>query len=196
MDLSDPPRAAASPSSRSARATACRTSRPRSRPPTRSRFVDRLSAAGACRSSRCRPSCSPKWVPQMARRGRGVRAASRGGRARATPRSCPNLAGLDRALAAGVTGNRDLRGVDRDLQPQEHQPEHRRVARHLRASSASGAHRPRLRVRGYLSTAFGCPYEGDVAPERGRQRSPRDCSTWACSRSPSATRSASRIRAR
>jgi hydroxymethylglutaryl-CoA lyase len=28
------------------------------------------------------------------------------------------------------------------------------------------AHAAGLRVRGYLSTAFGCPFEGDVAPER------------------------------
>ena len=53
-----------------------------------------------------------------------------------------------------------------------------------------------LRVRGYLSTAFGCPYEGAVAPDTRRRRGRADSPISACSKWRSATRSASRIPAR
>ena len=46
--------------------------------------------------------------------------------------------------------------------PRQHQPEHRQIpSRHTRPSA--GRDEAGLRVRGYLSTAFGCPYEGDVS---------------------------------
>ncbi len=74
----------------------------------------------------------------------------------------PNLAGLERALAAGVSevaifaaasetfSQRNInRTIDQSLEV------YREVA--ARASAAG------VRVRGYLSTAFGCPFEGPVA---------------------------------
>jgi hydroxymethylglutaryl-CoA lyase len=75
----------------------------------------------------------------------------------------PNLAGLDRAMSAGVKeiaifaastetfSRKNInQGIDESL---EH---YTQVCR--RAIDAG------LRVRGYLSTAFGCPYEGQVSP--------------------------------
>ncbi len=35
--------------------------------------------------------------------------------------------------------------------------------------SSSAAKAEKIRIRGYVSTAFGCPYEGDVAPEAVRE---------------------------
>jgi len=77
----------------------------------------------------------------------------------------PNLAGLDRALAAGVAeiavfaassetfSRRNInQGIDQSLAT------YRDVCDRARAAG--------LRVRGYLSTAFGCPFEGDVPPAR------------------------------
>ena len=98
-------------------------------------------------------------------RRRGVRAASRARPGIRYTALVPNLAGLDRALAAGVGEIAIFAAVDRNVQPEEHQSEHRRLAGDLQAGVRSRAGAG-LRVRGYLSTAFGCPYEGDVAPER------------------------------
>jgi hydroxymethylglutaryl-CoA lyase len=126
-------------------------------------FVNRLSAArlpvievGAF--------VSPKWVPQMADSGDVFAGITQQPGIRYTA-LVPNLAGLDRALAAGVAeiavfaassetfSRKNInQGVDESLAA------YRLVcARALEAG---------LRVRGYLSTAFGCPFEGDVAPAR------------------------------
>ena len=89
----------------------------------------------------------------------------------------PNERGLDRALAlreelAARGGTRGVRRDQRvhvglgDPQPQEREPLDRRVAR--RGWRACwGAHASEgLRCEGVISTAFGCPYEGRVPPER------------------------------
>ena len=88
--------------------------------------------------------------------------------------------------------DRGVRRVHRDLQPQEHQPEHRRLARHLRAGLRArarvGAARPRLpldRVR--LSV------RGRRRPGARRRRRRAAGAISASSRSRSATPSASRI---
>jgi hydroxymethylglutaryl-CoA lyase len=126
-------------------------------------FVDRLSAAGMP-VIEVSAFVSPKWVPQMAdatevfagiTRRPGVRYSA----------LVPNLAGLERALAAAVTevaifaastetfSRKNInQGVDDSLATYKQVCE--------RAIAAG------LRVRGYLSTAFGCPFEGDVDPAR------------------------------
>lgn len=107
---------------------------------------------------------SPKWVPQMADAGEVFAGITRVPGTRYTA-LVPNLAGLDRALAAGVTeiavfaassetfSRRNInQSIDDSL-----------TAYKQVCDRALGAG---LRVRGYLSTAFGCPFEGDVPPER------------------------------
>jgi isopropylmalate/homocitrate/citramalate synthase len=77
----------------------------------------------------------------------------------------PNLAGLERAQRAGVTevaifaassetfSRKNInQGIDESLAT------YKAVCDAARAAS--------IRVRGYLSTAFGCPYEGHVPPEK------------------------------
>ncbi len=66
-------------------------------------------------------------------------------------------------------GDRDLRCRLRDVQPTQHQPEHRRRLSPSTGRSARGPRRQGMRVRAYLSTAFGCPYEGDVPVVPGRR---------------------------
>ena len=85
----------ASRSSRSARATACRT-RPASSPTAdKIAFVDRADAPPGHRSIEVSAFVVPKWVPQMADAARGVRRHHAAGRASATPRWCRTCAGLD-----------------------------------------------------------------------------------------------------
>jgi len=77
----------------------------------------------------------------------------------------PNLAGLDRALAAGVAEIAIFAAASETFSRKNINQTiddslggYRQVCE--RAIAAG------LRVRGYLSTAFGCPFEGDVPPAR------------------------------
>jgi hydroxymethylglutaryl-CoA lyase len=107
---------------------------------------------------------SPKWVPQMAdasevfagiRRQPGIRYTA----------LVPNLAGLDRALAAGV---REIAIFAASSETFSRKNINQSIDQSLAgyAEVCNRALASGLRVRGYLSTAFGCPYEGDVPPER------------------------------
>ena len=122
-------------------------------------FINRLSAAGLP-AIEVSAFVSPKWVPQMA----DVSAVFAGIARRPGTRYSalvPNLTGLERALQAGVTdvavfaaasetfSRKNInQGIEESLAGYKVVTE--------RALAAG------LRVRGYLSTAFGCPYEGAV----------------------------------
>ena len=122
-------------------------------------FIYRLSAAGLP-AIEVSAFVSPKWVPQMA----DVSAVFAGIARRPGTRYSalvPNLTGLERALQAGVTdvavfaaasetfSRKNInQGIEESLAGYKVVTE--------RALAAG------LRVRGYLSTAFGCPYEGAV----------------------------------
>jgi hypothetical protein len=73
----------------------------------------------------------------------------------------PNEQGYERARAVGVRRDRGVRRRLGGLQPPQHQRQHRRVDRTLPpgvdARQADG-----VRVRGYVSTVLGCPYQGEV----------------------------------
>ena len=126
-------------------------------------FVNRLADAG---HSRIEVSAfvSPKWVPQMAdatevfaglTRKPGVRYSA----------LVPNLKGLERARAANVdevaifpaaSETFSTRNINQTI------GEAMAAAKEVcGAARAAG-----LRVRGYLSTVFGCPFEGDVPVAR------------------------------
>ncbi len=107
---------------------------------------------------------SPKAVPQMAGSDEVLRALSRQTAAR-LPTLVPNRAGFERACAAGAreiavftaaseTFNRHNvhASIDESFA---------RFREFVPEALAAG-----LRVRGYVSTCFGCPYEGPVDPAR------------------------------
>ncbi|HEX7085648.1 MAG TPA: hydroxymethylglutaryl-CoA lyase [Vicinamibacterales bacterium] len=126
-------------------------------------FVDALTDAGLP-VIEATAFVSPRWVPQMAdaievaggiRRRKGTRYTA----------LVPNMRGLEGAMEAGLTevavfaaasetfSRRNInRSIDESLGL---------YAEVVRAAQAGG-----LRVRGYLSTAFGCPFEGAVPAER------------------------------
>jgi len=126
-------------------------------------FVDALSAAGLP-VIEAGGFVGPASVPQMADSGEvfaGIRRRT-GTRYSAL---VPNLKGLERAVAGRVTeialfaaasetfSRRNInRSIDESLTI---------YADVARAAAGAG-----LRVRGYVSTAFGCPYEGDVPVSR------------------------------
>ena len=125
------------------------------------RFVDALSAAGH-RAIEVSSFVSPRWVPQMADAAEVVAAITRRPGVRYTA-LVPNLPGLERAIAAHVSevavfaaasetfSRRNInQTIDASLQ---------RYTEVIGRALAAG-----LRVRGYVSCAFGCPFEGPVTP--------------------------------
>jgi hydroxymethylglutaryl-CoA lyase len=125
-------------------------------------FVDRLSAAGLP-VIEVSAFVSPRWVPQMAdaaevfagiARREGTRYAA----------LVPNLTGLERAQAAGVA---DIALFAAASETFSRRNINQSVAESLARYRAVSARALELgmRVRGYVSTAFGCPFEGTVAPD-------------------------------
>ena len=126
-------------------------------------FIERLSAAGLT-AIEVAAFVSPRRVPRMADAEAVVRGLARHP---GTTYSAlvPNLAGLNRALAAGLgeiaifpaaSETFSRRNINRGVE--ESLAEFREV---VATALAAG-----VRVRGYLSTSFGCPYEGDVPAAR------------------------------
>jgi isopropylmalate/homocitrate/citramalate synthase len=126
-------------------------------------FIDRLSAAGLP-VIEVGAFVSPKWVPQMAGTAEVFAKIARRSGTRYTA-LVPNLQGLDRALAAGVTEVAIFAAAtDAFSRKNINQSVDESLATYKAVcdrAAASG-----VRVRGYLSTAFGCPYEGAVEPSR------------------------------
>jgi hydroxymethylglutaryl-CoA lyase len=126
-------------------------------------FVNRLSAANLP-VIEVSAFVSPKWVPQMADAAEVFAGITRVSGIRYTA-LVPNLAGLDRALAAGVseiavfaaaTETFSRKNINQSID--ESLATYAQVSERARAAG--------MRVRGYLSTAFGCPFEGAVDPSR------------------------------
>jgi len=126
-------------------------------------FVDALSAAGHA-VIEVSAFVSPKWVPQMADAAEVFAGITRRDGVRYTA-LVPNLAGLARAAAAEVTEiaifaassqTFSRRNINQSID--ESLATYRAVCD---AALAQGR-----RVRGYLSTCFGCPFEGPVPPAR------------------------------
>lgn len=107
---------------------------------------------------------SPKWVPQMADADDLFRAIARRPGIRYSA-LVPNVAGLERAVAAGVDDIAIFAAAtDTFSRKNINQTVDESLATYKEVCDRALA--ARLRVRGYVSTAFGCPFEGDVAPER------------------------------
>ncbi len=107
---------------------------------------------------------SPRWVPQMADAAEVFAGITRAPGIR-YPALVPNLAGLDRAVAAGVT---EIAVFAASTETFSRKNINQSIDESL-ATYAQVCDRARaagLRVRGYLSTAFGCPFEGAVMPDR------------------------------
>jgi hydroxymethylglutaryl-CoA lyase len=126
-------------------------------------FVDLLSKAGHS-VIEVSAFVSPKWVPQMGDAAGVFAGITRRPGVRYTA-LVPNRAGLDRAIAAGVTEIGVFAAASETFSL-------RNLNQTIDASLATyrdvcaGALEAGLRVRGYLSTCFGCPFEGAVPPAR------------------------------
>jgi hydroxymethylglutaryl-CoA lyase len=126
-------------------------------------FVNLLSAAGLP-IIEVSAFVSPKWVPQMADASDVFAGIARRAGTRYTA-LVPNVAGLDRALAAGVD---DIAVFAASTETFSRKNINQSIDASLTgyADVCARAIAAGLRVRGYLSTAFGCPFEGAVDPQR------------------------------
>jgi isopropylmalate/homocitrate/citramalate synthase len=110
---------------------------------------------------------SPKWVPQMADAAEVFAGITKASGTR-YPALVPNLAGLERAQAAGVT---DVAIFAASSESFSRRNINQSIAESLETYRAvcGRALALGMRVRAYLSTAFGCPFEGDVDPRRAAE---------------------------
>jgi hydroxymethylglutaryl-CoA lyase len=127
------------------------------------RFIDGLVDAGL-RHVEITSFVSPRWIPQLADAAEVARGVVRRPGV-VMSALVPNRRGLDAALAAGMT---EVAVFLSASETHNKKNVNKTIADTLRAfddvvapARAAGA-----RVRAYVSTVFGCPYEGDVPPER------------------------------
>jgi len=125
-------------------------------------LIDRLSRTGLP-AIEAASFVSPEWVPQMA----DSTAVMEGIERRlgvSYPVLTPNLKGLLAATAAGATEVAVFAAASETFSQKNINCSIDRSLERF-APVVGAANGRRMRVRGYVSCALGCPYEGEVAPE-------------------------------
>ncbi len=127
------------------------------------RLIDALVAAGVQRIE-ITSFVSPRWIPQLADADE-VAEHAKAPAGVAFSALCPNRKGLERARAAGLhevavflsaSETHNKKNVNKTID--------QTMAEF--AETISAAREAGLRVRGYVSTVWGCPFEGNVDPQR------------------------------
>ena len=131
--------------------------------PDKIAFVNRLSEAGHT-TIEVSAFVSPKWVPQMADASEVCTGITRRPGVRYTA-LVPNLHGLARAREAGVDEVAVFPAASETFSKRNiNQTIDEALAQAKQISDE--ARTMELPVRAYLSTSFGCPFEGAVPPQR------------------------------
>ncbi len=132
--------------------------------PSKLRLIEALLAAGL-RRLEVTSFVSPRWVPQLADAEELCRLLPKVEGASLSA-LCPNRQGLDRALSSGLGEVAVFLSVS---ETHNRRNVNKTVAQTLDAFKevVGPAREKGVRVRGYLSTLWGCPYEGEVDPRRG-----------------------------
>lgn len=126
-------------------------------------LINRLSRAGLKRVE-ITSFVNPKWIPQL------VDASEVAANIERVPgviysALVPNIKGLERAIEAKVdevavfmsaSESHNLKNTNKTIS--DTYP--------VLRETVEAAKKDGLRVRGYVSTAFGCPYDGDVSPDQ------------------------------
>src|SRR3990172_7314431 len=126
-------------------------------------LIERLADAGL-RAIEATAFVSPKWIPQMADHGEVLERIRRKPGV-SYPVLTPNLKGFEAARAAGATEVAIFGAASEAFS-----------RKNINCSIAESLERFRpvvdaaiaanIRVRGYISCVIGCPYEGDVKPQK------------------------------
>jgi hydroxymethylglutaryl-CoA lyase len=129
-------------------------------------LIDALSASGLP-AVEITSFVSPKWIPQLADAVEVARQVVR------RPEVCfsalvPNRRGLESALLGGM---REIAVFMSASETHNKRNVNKTIAETLTAFEdvVAPAQEAGVKVRAYLSTCFGCPYEGDVDPEAVRR---------------------------
>ena len=125
------------------------------------RFVDALSSAGLP-AIEVTSFVSPKAIPQLADADDVLRAIKRKPGVR-YPVLVPNERGFERALAAGA---HEIAVFTAASETFNRHNINATIAESIERFKpvVAGAKKHDMRVRGYVSTCFGCPYEGPIRP--------------------------------
>ena len=127
------------------------------------RFIDALVASGI-RAIEITSFVSPKWIPQLADAAEVARGVTRPPGVKMSA-LVPNRRGLDTAMAAGM---KDIAVFLSASETHNKKNVNKSIADTLEAfrEVVPVARAAGLSCRAYVSTVFGCPYEGDVDPAR------------------------------
>lgn len=126
-------------------------------------FVNQLSEAGHS-IIEVSAFVSPKWVPQMADATDVFGGITRRPGVRYTA-LVPNRQGLERAIGAGVSEVAIFAAASETFSRRNINQSIDEALANYAAVCVDAAHAG-LRVRGYLSTCFVCPFEGRIAPQQ------------------------------
>jgi hydroxymethylglutaryl-CoA lyase len=127
------------------------------------RLIDALVLAGLKRIE-ITSFVSPRWIPQLADADEVAEHAQPPAGVTFSA-LCPNLKGLERARAAGM---REI-AVFLSASETHNKKNVNKTIRETLAAFAetiSMARETGMRVRGYVSTVWGCPFEGEIDPKR------------------------------
>ena len=127
------------------------------------RFIDALVTSGI-RAIEITSFVSPKWIPQLADAAEVARGVSRPPGVRMSA-LVPNRRGLDAAIASGM---KEIAVFMSASETHNKKNVNKTIAETLAAFDevVGPAREQGLAVRAYLSTCFGCPYEGEVDPDK------------------------------
>ena len=130
---------------------------------TKIELIRRLAASGL-KTIEATAFVSPKWVPQMADHAEVLRGLPHE-KGVSYPVLVPNLRGFEEAVPAGATEVAVFAAASETFSQ-----------RNINCSIAdsldrfapifAAARAANVRVRGYVSCALGCPYEGDINPDK------------------------------
>ena len=131
--------------------------------PVKIELIERLADAGLA-VVEATSFVSLKWVPQMADNAR-VMAGIKRQPGVSYPVLVPNMKGLEAALAAGAE---EIAVFSAATETFSQKNTNCSIAEGLERFSAvcEAAQAKNIRVRGYISCALGCPYEGQVSPDK------------------------------
>jgi hydroxymethylglutaryl-CoA lyase len=127
------------------------------------RLIEALIAAGVG-AIEITSFVSPKWIPQLADSSEVARGVGRRDGVRFSA-LVPNRRGLETALAAGM---REIAVFMSASETHNKKNVNKTIPETLAAFGEviPDALAAQVKVRAYLSTCFGCPYEGEVDPDR------------------------------
>ncbi len=130
--------------------------------PTKIAFIDRLSCAGLT-AIEATSFVSPKWIPQLADAAEVLQNIEHLAGV-SYPVLVPNEKGMQRALEAGAREISIFTAASESFNRKNINCSIAESIERFKPVMALAAKHD-IRVRGYISTVIGCPYEGAIAPE-------------------------------